>query len=264
MATLAFAAGRPDEGRTLTARAEDVTAAFNRVFYDPARGVYVDGEGSAHASLHANMLPLAFGLVPAADRGKVADFVESRGMACSVYGAQYLLESLYAARRPDAALRLLTTHGERGWWHMLNLGSTMTLEAWDARFKPNLTWNHAWGAAPANLLSRFVLGVRPLEPGYRRILIAPQPGELRWVTGTVPTVRGPVGVQVRTGPRFRIETTIPADTTARIELPISTNTAKIGPVRLNGAPVAFRVEQGAAVVDPVPAGHQVLELGADE
>lgn len=37
------------------------------------------------------MMPLAFGLVPQARKKKVTDFVVSRGMACSVYAAQYLL-----------------------------------------------------------------------------------------------------------------------------------------------------------------------------
>ena len=58
---------------------------------------------------------------------------------------------------------------------MIELGSTMTLEAWDVKYKGNLTWNHAWGAAPANIVPRFLMGVRPLTPGYERILVQPQP-----------------------------------------------------------------------------------------
>ena len=29
---------------------------------------------------------------------------------------------------------------------MIRVGSTITLEAWDNKFKPNQDWNHAWGA----------------------------------------------------------------------------------------------------------------------
>ena len=87
---------------------------------------------------------------------------------------------------------------KRSWWHMIELGSTMTLEAWDADFKKNLTWNHAWGSAPANILARFVLGVRPLAPGYAEMLIAPQLGTLKWVRGQVPTALGPVTVNATT------------------------------------------------------------------
>ncbi|NLE38892.1 MAG: alpha-L-rhamnosidase, partial [Pirellulaceae bacterium] len=175
MADLAGAIGRDGDAADYRRRADMVRTAFNRVFFDSRRGVYVDGEGSEHASLHANMMPLAFGLVPDEHVDSVADFVVSRGMACSVYGAQYLLEALYHAQRDNVALRRMVSKDVRSWYNMLRVGSTMTLEAWDDRFKPNQDWNHPWGAAPANIVARYVLGVRPLEPGFRKVLIRPQP-----------------------------------------------------------------------------------------
>lgn len=217
MAELAHALGKADEARELAAEAERVRVAFHAVFFDAARGIYVDGEGSAHASLHANLFPLAFGLVPEGRSVPVADFVESRGMRCSVYGAQYLLEALYLSGRPEAALQLMTHRSERGWWRMIERGSTMTWEAWDERAKPNLTWNHAWGAAPGNIVARHTLGVRPLEPGYARVLIAPRPGGLAWANGRVPTPRGPVGVAWREG---RLTVEVPPGATARVEWPL--------------------------------------------
>ena len=36
---------------------------------------------------------------------------------------------------------------------------TLTTEAWDGIYKPNLDWNHAWGAAAGNLIVRRLLGV---------------------------------------------------------------------------------------------------------
>jgi hypothetical protein len=49
-----------------------------------ARGVYRDGEGTEHASLHANLFPLAFGLVPQDKRERVTGWLRTRGMACSL------------------------------------------------------------------------------------------------------------------------------------------------------------------------------------
>lgn len=250
MATLAAALGKDADARDFEAKARQVAASFERVFFDPARGIYTDGEGSAHASLHANMFALAFGLVSAEHRASVADFVQSRGMACSVYGAQYLLEALFGAGRDDYAVGLMTARTTRSWWHMIELGSTMTLEAWDARFKPNLTWNHAWGAAPANIISRFVLGVRPLEPGYRRMLIAPQLGTLTWARGKVPTALGPVMLRFEKTVGFKAEIELPAGARADVELPRGAG----GQVLLDGRPVA------AGVVGNVGAGKHLLEL----
>lgn len=219
MAGLARALGKSAAARLFEAKAAQVGRAFNAVFFDPAQGLYIDGEGSGHASLHANMFPLAFDLVPEARRRKVADFVASRGMACSVYGAQFLLEALYKSNEAAAAFRLMTSHGQRSWWNMIRAGSTMTLEAWDIAFKPNLTWNHAWGSAPANIIARYLVGVRPLDPGYKKILIAPQPEGLTWFKAKVPTVRGPVIVTFRGGPVFFYGVEVPPGATAELRLP---------------------------------------------
>ena len=255
MAMLAQALNKADDARAFETGAAQVYESFNRVLFDAARGVYLDGEGSTHASLHANMFPLAFGLVPANRVEAVADFVQSRGMACSVYGAHYLLEALFGAGRSDAAIQLLTARTKRSWWHMIELGATMTTEAWDADVKKNLTWNHAWGAAPANILSRFVLGVRPARPGYSEMLIAPQLGTLKWARGQVPTPLGPVTVNTTNRDVFRLEVNLPRSATARIEVPRRAG----GQVLLDGKPAAATPGGPTLTIGPIPPGSHVIE-----
>lgn len=92
----------------------------------------------------------------------------------------------------------MTAEHDRGWLNMLRAGSTMTLEAWDWRYKNNLDWNHAWGAAPANIIPRFLVGVRPAEPGFAKVRLAPRPGWLREFEAKVPTPKGPVFVRLET------------------------------------------------------------------
>jgi hypothetical protein len=219
MAVLARALGKESDAIDFEEKERKVHTTFNAVFLDPATGLYIDGEGSRHSSLHANMFPLAFGLVPPERVSEIAAFVQSRGMACSVYGAQYLLEALLEAGCDRAALALMTAHTTRSWWHMMNAGSTMTWEAWDPSSKPNLTWNHAWGAAPANILSRYILGVRPLTPGYERISIEPHPGNLAWVRGKVPTIKGSVVVKLENGKTLHLQVTLPREVTAEVRFP---------------------------------------------
>jgi alpha-L-rhamnosidase len=256
VARLASALKDEDEARALDAKAKQVYEAFNARFFDSGRGIYIDGEGSTHASLHANMFPLAFGLVPAERQASVIDFVQSRGMACSVYGAQYLLEALYQTGKSDYALGLMTAHTERSWWHMIDLGSTMTLEAWDAKAKPNLTWNHAWGAAPANIIARYVLGVRPLEPGYAKILIAPEPGTLRWMRGKVPTPRGPVAVSLQNGAEMRLEIEVPRGTTVRVIFPGRARSAE--QISVNAKPMTAKLENDSLVIEELTPGRYVI------
>ena len=199
IAEFALALHKPGDAGFYGHRARDVRKAYNDAFFDAKRGVYRDGIGTDHASLHANAAALAFGLVHAKDTKRVAKYCISKGMACSVYFAQYLLEGLFKAGEADAALALMTASGDRSWLGMMDFGSTTSMEAWAVKYKPNLDLCHAWGTAPINVISRFVLGVTPMEPGFAKIRVRPQVGSLTRVEGKVPTAKGPVNVRVEGG-----------------------------------------------------------------
>jgi len=258
MADIADALGNAADAQAYRMLAEMVTDAYNDVFYDAKNGRYVDGQGSTHASLHANMLPLAFGLVPETERASVAAYVQSRGMACSVYGSQYLLEALFEASMDDEAIRLMTDMGERSWVNMMREGSTLSTETWGQNVKPDQGWNHAWGAVPANIIPRYVLGVRPLAPGFGKALIRPQVASLE-VRGTVPTIRGPVTVAVRQvqSKFYRLTLEIPVNMTARIELPPFP--VRTGELTLDGKPVPPVIENGRLILDAIPSGKHTVQ-----
>ena len=167
------------------------------------------------------MLPLAFDLVPQDRINGVVEFIKTRGMACSVYGAQYLMEGLYKAGAADYALDLMTATHDRSWWNMIALGSTITLEAWDMKYKPNSDWNHAWGAAPANIIPMQMWGITPLVPGGRVLQIKPQLSRLTQTDINVPTINGLVKASFKKVnnllQRYTIE--LPPNVSAVLELP---------------------------------------------
>jgi len=234
MSRLAEALGKTQEAAKFSQQEKTAQAAFQEKLFDPARGLYRDGVGTDHASLHANLFPLAFGLVPAGERPKMAQWLAGRGMAGSVYAAQYLLEALFENGEDAAALALITAPGDRSWRHMVDSGATITWEAWDQKYKPNQDWNHAWGASPANLLPRFVLGAQPLTAGWGRALIQPHPGSLTSVEGRMPTPRGELSLGWKRDKNFTLTLTLPAGMTARVELPAL---AGASGVWVGGAPV---------------------------
>lgn len=156
MADLAKALGKTDDARRFAEAALRLKATFHATFFDAEAGLYRDGEGSPHHSLHANAMALYADLVPADCQAKVVGFIDGKGMACSPYFAQYYLEALFRYGRRDTAIRLLTDRGPRSWLGMIDQGSTITMEAWSLKAKGNQDWNHAWGAAPANLLPRYL------------------------------------------------------------------------------------------------------------
>ena len=50
---------------------------------------------------------------------------------------------------------------------------------------------HGWASGPTAWLSQVVLGVKPLEPGCKRVRVAPQLGNLKWAEGKYPTPARP-------------------------------------------------------------------------
>ena len=257
MGEIAAALGRTADARLYAAKADTVCQAINSLLFDPVRGCYLDGLDTDHHSLHANMMPLAFGIVPPDRQDSVIAFVRSRGMACSVYGAQFLLDALYEAGEADYALKLLTDRGPRSWYNMLQVGSTMTLEAWDARYKPNLDWNHAWGTAPANIIPRRLMGVRPLSPGWSSMLIQPQLGSLEWAEAKVPTIKGPVHISVhQSADSYLLEVSVPAGTSAVVTVPCHSRRHH---ALLDGKKCRLKVQSGFATTT-LSSGHHVLQL----
>ena len=264
MSELAKALGKEADAKDYLERAGRLCKVFNAKLFNEKTGLYVDGIGTDHSAFHANLFPLAFGLVPDERQETVADFVESKDLACSVYAAQYLLEALYESGREEAALRLMTMKGLRSWQNMLAVGSTITLEAWDDSFKPNQDWNHAWGAAPANAIARYLLGVRPLKPGFADMLIAPRPGSLESIEGRVPTIRGPVDVSVKQipGSSMQIRLSIPGNANATVSLKVPDGHTATA-MRLNGKPSAFEETDGIIQVSGLAGGLYRIQLDLD-
>jgi alpha-L-rhamnosidase len=218
---------------------------YNRIFLDLQRGVYKDGDTTNHSALHSNMFAFHFGLVPDEYQKSVMDFIVSRGMACSVYGSQFLLDALYDGENGKAALDLLTAKTDRSWYNMLRLGSTITLEAWDNKFKPNQDWNHAWGAAPANIIPRRLLGIEAVKPGFEAVSIRPQIADLSFANATVPTIRGSIEISIQNNSKYILHFRLPANMEADVYLPILTAKRKL---THNGKTVTAKFPKGKTFI----------------
>ena len=83
------------------------------------------------------------------------------------------------------------------------------------------SFNHYALGAVADWIHRTIGGIAPLEPGYAKVLIAPQPsGGLTWATARLETAHGLVEVSWRvTGQDLTVETAVPAGVPGVIRLP---------------------------------------------
>lgn len=249
--------GKKEDADFYRVRLDLIRKSFQKIFFDSTRGIYRDGDSTDHASLHANMFPLAFGLVSEDHIKSVTRFVKSRGMRCSVYGAQFLLDAVYEGGEGDYGLTRMTAEDLRGWLNMIRVGSTISLEAWDDRYKPNQDWNHAWGAAPANIIPRRLVGIEPILPAFEKIRIRPQIAGLKEVHAIVPTIRGSVRLEVNQTENFyRVNVTIPANMKAELQLPFGKE------VRVNGVIVKnYRILGDERIIfDNMGSGSRRIDI----
>ncbi len=161
------------DGGAYDARAEKVAAGFAAQLADPATGLYLDAPGSRHSSLHANAVPLSFGLHAGADREKMLAFIREKRLSCGVYIAPYVIEACFRNGAPDLGYALLSSDDERSWKEMLRHGATTCMEAWGPEQKWNTSWCHPWSSSPVYLLPEQVFGLTPAGPGWTGLRAAP-------------------------------------------------------------------------------------------
>jgi hypothetical protein len=140
---------------------------------------------------------------------------------------------------------------------MVESGTTITWEAWDQKYKPNQDWNHAWGAAPANLLPKYVLGVQPLAPGFKKVSVKPNLGTLSFAKGTVPTPEGPIRIDWKRTNTFTLTLRLPKGTRAVVDLPAL---ADLSRVFVNGTQVTTTRSSTRIKLDREVSGLVKIEL----
>ena len=257
MAEMARAIGKDEDAEAFEARVALAKASFQKTLFDDDLGIYRDGIGTDHSSIHANFFPLAFDLVPEDSIPGVVKWLEKREMRCSPYAAQYFMDALLIHNKDQKALDLILADGDRSWKHMLDSGTTISWEAWDLKYKPNQDWNHAWGAAPANLLPRHILGAQPRTPGWTTATIRPCPGNLKFARGKVPTSRGTIEIDWTNDDSFKLSLSLPEGVSAILQLPATEDSKS---VFVDGKSAPANKHRNRWVLDDEVSGHVRLEV----
>jgi alpha-L-rhamnosidase len=238
-------------------------ASLNAQFYDPTTGAYFDGEGTTHQAQHASVYAAAHGVAPDAELARIANWLVSNTAApvrVSANAAQWLLEALYRGGRADAALDIMTNRRPESWLSMIETwGATQTMEAWSPIVKSNTTFSHPWTSGPANVIARFLLGVRVVEPGGARVEIAPAPASLARASGTV---RGLVGVDIEQSPRYRVSVDLPGNVVGTLRWPLAGYALADFEIAAPDGPPVAGVIDGDNVVVPLRPGRTTVTTGS--
>jgi Bacterial alpha-L-rhamnosidase C-terminal domain/Bacterial alpha-L-rhamnosidase 6 hairpin glycosidase domain len=218
--------------------ADHVRDAINANLLDPVTGTYYLSE-SDHSTFaqDANAMSVLFGVAPP---GKVPGILTALKTLWGTHGSEpfsgtaysnlispyitaYEVEADYLAGDASDAERLM----HLTWDQMIDRDNPFfTGTMWEnigpdgTATEARTSLAHGWASGPTPILTGYVLGVQPVNPGYRAFTVAPHPGSLRWAEGAVPTPYGRIFARwTRHGHRFTLTVAVPAQTTAFIDLP---------------------------------------------
>ncbi len=161
---------------------------------------------------------LLFDLCPQGQTGKsvtlLANPPENLGR-CYPANANWGLWALAQAGQTEAIFKDFHSR----WIEMASVTANNSMqEAWHARPDGRSQWSHA-AIAPLFLTYMDLAGIRPLEPGFRRVQIRPQPGPLQLLELSNYTVKGPLDYRLsgKKGQR-RLRLKLPPGCTAELLL----------------------------------------------
>jgi len=260
-AELAKFLGREDEARRWSETAGCMANGIREHLIDRETGLLPGRQRAAPGAFgrHENALLLWTGLLSEGAGRAVADklFDDALAPIQAPFHGLFVLLGLLRYGRDELAVSFARNY----WGGMLDRGATTYWDnfstQWPEGKLPNRQTSlcHGWAAAPTHVLPAWIAGLRPLEPGFRRVLVEPRPGGLAWAGATVPTPFGPVGATWRAGEgRFELEVAIPEGAEAVLSLPAAPESPRA--FRLDGAVVEARREGFRLLVEVGPGRHR--------
>jgi alpha-L-rhamnosidase len=174
MADMAAAIGKNADAARYRALFATIRDAFLKEYVKP------DGQ-IGNGSQTSYILPIRFGLLPdplrmEAGRRLAAD-IARRGdrLSTGFLGTPHILDALADTGQAQAAVSLLLQRGYPSWGYMVEKGATTMWERWnsDGDDRTMNSFNHYAFGAITDFLFRRIAGIAPLDPGFRRVRIAP-------------------------------------------------------------------------------------------
>lgn len=221
----------------ILAREDDIqwSSALARRIHDAFEKHYVSDDSMIKSNCTTvYALAIHFGLVHGEARQKAGDrlakLVEAARWRVSTgfAGTPYVTDALTSTGHLDAAYRLLLEQECPSWLYPVTMGATTIWERWDS-MRPDgsinpgqmTSFNHYALGAVADWMHRTIAGLSPLQPGYKKILISPQPGGgITWTRASLETPHGRLSVHWETRENIlSINVVIPKGSTAVLRLP---------------------------------------------
>jgi alpha-L-rhamnosidase len=175
----------------------------------------VKNNGSCQA---ANATALCAGLIPDKGRARavqaIVDDLSKRGWQQTTGEVLhvFLIRALAENGRGDVLHKIYSREGPGSYGYMVRLGLTTLPESWEAKSGTGNSMNHFMLGHLTEWHFAYVAGIRqrPESVGWRKVLIAPQPGSLESAAAEFKSPAGNIAVKwTKKKGTLRLSATIP-------------------------------------------------------
>ena len=195
--------GKENDAREYASLSRELASRVYESCWDARRKLLRDYIGSPTYSQHANIMGILTDAIPKKDQRGVFETIvgDTSVTQTTFYYKFYLIRALKKVGLADRYVDMLGP-----WQAMIDIGLTTFAETPE----PTRSDCHAWSSSPNYDLLATVCGIEPAAPGFASVRIAPHPGRLNRIRGTVPHPQGIVSVELeRNGERIRGKVELP-------------------------------------------------------
>jgi alpha-L-rhamnosidase len=223
--------GRTEDATELRALRDKLRADFTERFLDDDGRLTIPVETQT-----GYLLALGFNLVPDDLAHKAVSHLlrtiaaADNHLRTGFLGTPLLAPVLSRYGHTDLVYELLFTETYPSWLYPINQGATTMWERWNSYSHEDgfgdatmNSFNHYAYGAIGEWMYEGIAGIRPLQPGFKRILIAPIPGgPLDSANAEYNSVYGRIASAWQsTGGGLELKVTVPPNTTAQVIIPAS-------------------------------------------
>ncbi|NSW78863.1 MAG: family 78 glycoside hydrolase catalytic domain [Chthonomonadetes bacterium] len=264
MQRVAQVLGKTEDASVFEQLATQIREAFNRHFFN--------AEERSYGSQTADVLALAWGLVPEGMEQAVADSLARDVMkrhrghhTTGIFGLRHLFWTLSEYGHGDVAMTILHQTDYPSIGYLFSLGATTLWEWWS---EPEIeqqegprSCNHPMQGGFDAWFFYGIAGIRPCAntPGFRHFVLKPHilPG-IEWARASYRSVRGLIRSEWRReGERLHWKVSVPPNTSATVYLPAT----EVNSVTENGKPLD---EAEGVQVRGAERGFVVVNIGSGE
>jgi len=211
---------RKEDSLKYTELAKKIKQAIVKKYWVPETGRF------DNATQAAQVFALWYGLTPdkKASFQILLDELQRHNwhLSTGIFSTKMFFDVLKANDRNDIAFKVANQRTYPGWGYMLEKRATTLWESWE--YPTQNSMNHPMFGSIEEWFYKSILGINSAAPGFRKITIKPQPGELAWAKGSYQSINGLIESDWKKNPEgFSFRVSIPANTTAEIWLPTDSN-----------------------------------------